>query len=65
MIIFHKFGHNFLDKCLDRRLLELCVVTEVMQELQSGDLYVPDSERYSDYRDQLVSDEECRQALAS
>jgi hypothetical protein len=50
---------------VDRRLLELCVVTEVMQELQSGDLYIPDSERYSDYREQLVSDEEYRQALAT
>ena len=37
-----------------RKYFELCVFTEVMQELQSGDLYVKDSDRYSDYREQLI-----------
>ena len=37
-----------------RKYFELCVFTEAMQELQSGDLYVKDSDQYSDYREQLI-----------
>ncbi len=48
-----------------RRWFELCVLTQVMQELKSADLCVPGSDRYSDYRDQFVSDEEYRQSLAT
>lgn len=48
-----------------RRWFELCVLTQVMQELKSGDLCIPDSDRYSDFREQFVTDEECRQSLAS
>jgi TnpA family transposase len=48
-----------------RRWLELCVITQVMQELKSADLCIPGSDRYSDFREQFVSDEECRQNLES
>jgi TnpA family transposase len=48
-----------------RRPAEICVLTEVMQDLRSGDLCIPGSDRYSDYRDQLVTDEEYRSGLAS
>jgi TnpA family transposase len=37
-----------------RKYFELCVLTEVMRELQSGDLYVEHSDQYSDYREQLI-----------
>lgn len=47
-----------------RRPLEFCILTEVMQDLKSGDLYIPGSDRYSDYRQQLVSEEECRSGIA-
>jgi len=41
---------------LQRRYLELAILYEVRQELKSGDLYVPDGERFDDYRDELVDD---------
>jgi hypothetical protein len=48
-----------------RRPFEICVLTEVMQDLRSGDLCIPGSDRYSDYRDQLVTEEEYRNGLVS
>jgi len=48
-----------------RRPFEICVLTEVMQDLRSGDLCIPGSDRYSDYRGQLVSEEEYRNGLKS
>jgi hypothetical protein len=48
-----------------RRWFELCAITQVMQELKSGDLCIPGSDRYSDFREQFVSAEECRQNLPS
>ena len=48
-----------------RRWFELCAITEVMHELKSGDLCIPGSDRYSDFREQFVSEEECRQSLVS
>ena len=40
---------------VDRRYFELCLFSQIMQELKSGDLCLPGSEAYSDYRSQLVS----------
>ncbi|WP_432262773.1 Tn3 family transposase [Cupriavidus sp. TMH.W2] len=39
---------------VNRKYFELCVLTEAMQELQSGDLFVENSEQYSDFRTQLI-----------
>ena len=50
---------------VSRRWFELCAITEVMRELKSGDLCIPGSDRYSDFREQFVSEEECLQGLAS
>ena len=36
------------------RYFELCVFSNVMLELKSGDLCVPGSDRFSDYRKELV-----------
>lgn len=44
---------------LARRHLEVCVFSHVAQELKTGDLCVEGSERYADYREQLLSWEEC------
>jgi TnpA family transposase len=44
-----------------RKYLELCVLSCVMGELKSGDLCIAGSERFSDYRDQLVTWEEYAQ----
>jgi hypothetical protein len=40
--------------CVDRRYFELCVFSNVMLELKSGDLCVPGSDQFSDYRKELV-----------
>ena len=40
---------------VDHKYLELCVLSCVVIELKSGDLFIEDSEQFSDYRDQLVS----------
>jgi len=40
---------------VDRRYFELCLFTQVVNELKSGDLCLPGSDNYGDYRDQLVS----------
>src|SRR4051794_5616082 len=50
---------------VDRRLFELCLFTQVMTELQSGDLCIPGSETYGDYRDQLVPWESDRRQIAT
>ena len=39
---------------VDRKYLELCVLSCAMMELKSGDLCVAGSEQFSDYRHQLV-----------
>jgi TnpA family transposase len=43
---------------VERKYLELCMLSCTMVELKSGDLCVAGSERFSDYRDQLVTWEE-------
>jgi hypothetical protein len=44
---------------IHRRHLEVCVFSSIATELKSGDICVPDSESYADYREQLLSWEEC------
>lgn len=44
---------------LHRRHLEACVFSCIATELKSGDICVPDSESYADYREQLLPWEEC------
>ena len=43
---------------IDRRHFEVCVFTQILQDLKSGDLYVKGGDKFSDYRDQLISWEE-------
>jgi hypothetical protein len=40
-----------------RRPFEICVFTELMQDLRSGDLCIPASDGYSDYRKQLANED--------
>jgi TnpA family transposase len=40
---------------VDRRHFEVCVFSQIMHELKSGDLCIPGSDRYSDYTEQLIS----------
>ena len=48
---------------LDRRYFELCVCSQIAQELKSGDLYVENSDQYDDTREQLVSWDEFQREL--
>jgi TnpA family transposase len=49
---------------LNRRYFEMCVFTQLAHELKSGDLVIIGSDKYSDFRDQFVSPEEFREAVA-
>lgn len=49
-------GRN--SRLLHRRYFELCVFHQLMQELNSGDLYVEGSDRFDDFRVHQVSQEE-------
>jgi len=49
--------NTYPDK-IDRRYFEICVFTQILWDLKSGDLYVDGSDKFSDYRDQLISWEE-------
>jgi hypothetical protein len=49
---------------VERRYFELCVFSQLLLELKSGDLCIPGSDRFSDYRKQLVSPEEYAHEIA-
>lgn len=42
------------DGTVDRRHFEVCVFSQIMRELKSGDLCIPGSDQYSDYTEQLI-----------
>ena len=48
-------GRDPAPREVDRRYFELCLFTQVVNELKSGDLCLPGSDDYGDYRGQLVS----------
>ncbi len=50
---------------VDRRYFELCLFTQVVNELKSGDLCLPGSDDYGDYRGQLVSWEDYHRDVAA
>lgn len=50
---------------LDRRALEACLFSYLAHGLQCGDIFVLDSEKYADYRVQLLSWKECKEKLAN
>ena len=50
---------------VSRRYFELCLFTQVVNELKSGDLCIPGSDEYGDYRKQLVSWEEYQQGVGA
>jgi TnpA family transposase len=57
-------NHDEAPKRLHRRYFELCVFSQLMMELKSGDLCIPGSNHYADYRDQLISWEEYHRDIA-
>jgi len=50
-------------KLFHRQYLELCVLSEVADELRSKDLYIEGSDSYADYRDELKPMDECEEIL--
>ncbi|REP64050.1 hypothetical protein DSJ19_05450, partial [Mycobacterium tuberculosis] len=46
-----------------RKYFELAVLVQVKDELKSGDLFIPSSERFDDYREQLVDEATLAQEL--
>ena len=44
---------------INRRQFEVCICTQIVRELKSGDLCVIGSDAYSDHRDELLPMEEC------
>lgn len=57
------FPHGRDSRLLHRRFFELAVFSQLMRELNSGDLYVEGSDRFDDYRVHQVTDEEFRREL--
>ncbi len=52
-------------KRLHRRHFELCVFSQLMVELKSGDECIPGSNHFADYRDQLLAWEEYHRDIAA
>lgn len=50
---------------VQRRHFEVCVFSQVMTELQSGDLCIPGSAQFADYREQLISWEAYHETVAA
>ena len=50
---------------IDRRLFEICVVLQVANDLKSGDLCIPESDKFRDYRTQLLSWEDVHPRLSN
>lgn len=55
---------NIYPDKINRRYFELCVFTQILWDLKSGDLYVKGSDKFSDYREQLISWEEYEETKA-
>lgn len=49
---------NIYPDKINRRNFEICIFTQILWDLKSGDLYVKSSDKFSDYRQQLISWEE-------
>jgi TnpA family transposase len=54
-LVLGKGKSTELPQVMHRKYFELCLLSQIMQELKSGDLYVEYSDQYDDYREHLVS----------
>lgn len=50
---------------IDRCYFEICMFSQIMQELKSGDLYLAGSDEFNDYREQLISWEDYEATVAT
>jgi len=55
---------QFRFRCYRNPYFEICLFTQVVNELKSGDLCIPGSEEYGDYRAQLITWEEYERDVA-
>ncbi|MHC1699024.1 MAG: hypothetical protein AB9919_13385 [Geobacteraceae bacterium] len=49
------YGHDEFPGRRNRHYFEMCVFSHLMVELKSGDLCIPGSNHFADYRAQLIS----------
>lgn len=56
-LVLVKSEHSGDHDLLHRKYLELWILIHVKQELASGDLHIPHSAQFDDYREQLIDDE--------
>lgn len=48
---------------VNRKMLEICVFTCVMQDLKSGDLFIPNGDNFGDWRSELIDDTEYKRSF--
>lgn len=58
------YGMHDGELMLNRRHFEVCLFTYLAAELKSGDISIAGSDEYADYREQLLSWEECAGLVA-
>jgi len=62
-LVTGKRNREAIPERINRRHFEACVFSQVLTELRSADIAVDGSDRYADYRDQLVSWDEYRETI--
>jgi TnpA family transposase len=63
-LITEQHNRNEAPRRLNRRYFEMCAFSHLMVELKSGDLCIPGSNHFADYRDQLLPWEEYHRDIA-
>lgn len=63
--VFGKRANSLGPGWMHRKYFELAVLVQVKDEIKSGDLFIPRSERFDDYREQLVDEATFAQELES
>jgi TnpA family transposase len=56
---------SLLPPHVDRRYFEICLISHVMHELKSGDLCIPGSATFNDYRTEFVSWDDYEREIAT
>lgn len=62
-LVFGKSRGEIVPETVDRRNFELCVFYYIKEGLKSGDIYIKNSDKFSDYRSQLISWKEYHQLI--
>ncbi len=54
-LVTEKSNRGTYPEKVNRRHFEVCLFTQIMWDLKSGDLYIEGGDKYSDFREQLIS----------